>query len=142
MDNVNNTCAPKMADGRLFSDYRSGYIRDNVVLAGFQNGNDHRHFLQNNAEELMAAHSNRANANECNSCDISKSPKAPVVGAPAKAPLTLKADKPAAVVTKKESFSVNINPDNFMGDRGILMGVLAAVVGYGVYKVCKIKKLI
>ena len=141
MDNVNNTCAPKMADGRLFSDYRHGLIRDNVVLAGFQNGNDHRHFMQQNADKIMAGHATRTSANECNSCDISKSPKAPIADN-AKASPSLKVDTPAAVVGARESFSAKDLSNGMNGDNQIVMGVLVAVVGYGVYRMLKFRKMI
>jgi hypothetical protein len=70
MDNINSTCAPRMADGRLFSDYRSGDIRDNIAVAGFMNANDHRHFLQNNAEEIMQVRADRVSDKECSQCDL------------------------------------------------------------------------
>lgn len=126
MDNINNTCAPRMADGRLFSDYRSGNIRDNIVTSGFTNANDHRHFLQNNASEILNAHKQQVLAKECSSCELR--PSAP--------PAEEKEDKqkvdtpPPSLETdgKKENFSVSISKDN-----GVLGGVIAGAVVYFLY---------
>lgn len=122
MDNINNTCAPRMADGRLFSDYRSGNIRDNIVTSGFTNANDHRHFLQNNASEILNTHKQQVLAKECSSCELR--PSAPLAEE--------KEDKQKGNLSpsletdgKKENFSVSMSKDN-----GVLGGVVA---GAGIY---------
>lgn len=126
MDNINNTCAPRMADGRLFSDYRSGNIRDNIVASGFTNANDHRHFLQNNADEIMNAHNHQVLNKECSSCELR--PSAP-------SQKDVEDDKehkklPASLETdgKKENFSTN-----FSQDYNILSGVITGTVIYFLY---------
>lgn len=71
-DNKYKECAPRMSDGRHFTDYRpncdvNSFIRtDNNV----QNSFDYRLFLQNNAESLM--NKNReisTKKNLCKPCD-------------------------------------------------------------------------
>lgn len=119
MDNSNNTCAPRMADGRLFSDYRSGDVRDDITLAGFSNANEHRHFLQNNADKIMQEHANRVQAKECKSCELRV--VAPTPEAEKKAPATNGVSLETDI--KRENFDVSVADD---------AGILGTVIAVGV----------
>lgn len=125
MDNINSTCAPRMADGRLFNDYRSGDIRDNIVSAGFVNANEYRHFLQNNADEIMSVSAERVAATECGSCDLRSSPVSNDKVAMKPTGLTLESD------TKRENFSVVVS--NETGALGTIVAVGVVGLLYALY---------
>jgi hypothetical protein len=114
-----------MADGRLFNDYRSGDIRDNIVSAGFVNANEYRHFLQNNADEIMSVSAERVAATECGSCDLRSSPVSNDKVAMKPTGLTLESD------TKRENFSVVVS--NETGALGTIVAVGVVGLLYALY---------
>jgi hypothetical protein len=54
-DNYFKGCPAKMQDGRILADYRTATRREQYIktINGFDNDNDYRWFLQNNADAIM-----------------------------------------------------------------------------------------
>ncbi len=72
---VYKACAPKMRDGRAFTDYRPVCTTENLIQLqnGIKNSYDYRLFLQENAESIMDF--NRAYAIKKNGCEPCNAPK-------------------------------------------------------------------
>ena len=73
-DNYYYNCAPKMQDGRSFTDYRANCTLDNMVSSSnnIQSSYEYRLFLTRNAEKLMEQ--NRKVAYEKNGVSKCKKP--------------------------------------------------------------------
>ena len=77
MDNVYNSCPPKMNDSRFLTDFRSANTREQYVktVNNFVRDDDYRVFLQQNAENIIDRDWNYMKDKSCkNSVCIHKFP--------------------------------------------------------------------
>jgi hypothetical protein len=68
-DNVNLDFPARMADGRIFTDYRANCIM-NYELSGSKNSFDYRYFLENNGSQIEQGILNKLDAAvKCDDCN-------------------------------------------------------------------------
>ena len=68
-DNVNLDFPARMADGRIFTDYRSNCLMNNI-LSQNKNSFEYRYFLINNGNKLEEQYLNKLNEDvKCNDCN-------------------------------------------------------------------------
>ena len=67
-NNINTNFPPFMDDSRLFSDYYSSVLNDEMLKRNnnVKNNSDYRHYLQINAQSIIS--NNQLNA--CNECSV------------------------------------------------------------------------
>ena len=67
-NNINMNYPPLMDDSRLFSDYYSSVLNDEMLKRNnnIKNNSDYRHYLQINAQSIIS--NNQLNA--CNECSV------------------------------------------------------------------------